>query len=104
MQEVKMFLLVFAYIFLSRRLLGNILGPVSSSILSAIIAMIMIALAPPVAAHVPGIAVGQVIEVPDAAKSYAWYGILEDSDAAESYLLSLFRGCIQSSYYSHSLA
>ncbi|MDD1706714.1 MAG: hypothetical protein LUO81_00750 [Methanoregulaceae archaeon] len=54
-----------------------------------LITMITIALTLSVAGHVPEIATGKVIEVPDAAKSYAWYGVLEDSDTAESYLLSV---------------
>jgi uncharacterized RDD family membrane protein YckC len=45
-----------------------------------IIALVTVALIIPAGAHVPGIAAGQVTEVPDAAKSFAWYGTLEDTD------------------------
>ena len=43
-------------------------------------------------AHVPEIAGGQVTVVPDAAKSYAWYGILEDGDDVNIYLLTVEEG------------
>jgi hypothetical protein len=43
-------------------------------------------------AHVPEIPPGQVTEVPDAARSYAWYGILEDRDDADIYLLTVEEG------------
>jgi hypothetical protein len=43
-------------------------------------------------AHVPEIPPGQVTVVPDAAKSYAWYGILEDSDEEDIYLLTVEEG------------
>ncbi|NYT17676.1 MAG: hypothetical protein GKC06_06705 [Methanomicrobiales archaeon] len=43
-------------------------------------------------AHVPEIAGGQVTVVPDAAKSYAWYGILETGDEVDLYLLTVGEG------------
>ena len=43
-------------------------------------------------AHVPEIAREQVTAVPDAAKSYAWYGILEDRDETDLYLLTVEEG------------
>ena len=49
-------------------------------------------LAPIGSAHVPGIAGGQLTVVPDAAKSYAWYGILEDGDERDIYLLTVEEG------------
>ncbi|NYT21774.1 MAG: hypothetical protein GKC07_08265 [Methanomicrobiales archaeon] len=43
-------------------------------------------------AHVPEIAGGQITVVPDAEKSYAWYGILEDPDETDLYLLTVGEG------------
>ncbi len=43
-------------------------------------------------AHVPEISGGQVTVVPDPAKSYAWYGILEERDETDLYLLTVEGG------------
>ncbi len=49
-------------------------------------------LASSASAHVPEIAPGQITVVPDAAKSYAWYGTLEDSEETDFYLLTIEEG------------
>jgi len=55
--------------------------------------MLVLTLLSPIAdAHVPGITEGQVTIVPDAAKSYAWYGILEEGDEVDIYFLTVEEG------------
>lgn len=56
--------------------------------------IILTALLPvlPACAHVPEISRGDVIIVPDAEKSYAWYGSLEDADEADRYLITADAG------------
>jgi hypothetical protein len=56
-----------------------------------IIVLVTMTLIIPAGAHVPGIAGGQVTKVPDAAKSYAWYGTLDATDEADSYLMTLVK-------------
>jgi len=46
----------------------------------------------PSAAHVPEIGTGDIVEVPDPLKSYAWYGTLEGDDAADMYVLEMEAG------------
>ena len=46
----------------------------------------------PSGAHAPGIATGDVIVVPDAEKSYAWYGFLDDADETDQYLITAEAG------------
>jgi hypothetical protein len=57
-----------------------------------IITLAVILLMLPAQAHVPGIAEGDVIVVPDAEKSYAWYGSLDDTDEADQYLIAAGEG------------
>jgi hypothetical protein len=57
-----------------------------------IITLAVILLMLPVSAHVPGIAEGDVIVVPDAEKSYAWYGSLDDPDEADQYIITAVKG------------
>ena len=57
-----------------------------------IITLAVILLMLPAQAHVPGVAEGDVIVVPDAEKSYAWYGLLDDPDEADQYLLTAGEG------------
>ena len=55
--------------------------------------VLLLALLPPIAsAHVPGIAEGRLTLVPDAEKSYAWYGLLEDRNEVDSYLITIDEG------------
>ena len=46
----------------------------------------------PSGAHAPGIATADVVVVPDAEKSYAWYGLLDDADETDRYLLAAEAG------------
>ena len=46
----------------------------------------------PSGAHAPGIATGDVTVVPDAEKSYAWYGFLDDADETDRYLMTAEAG------------
>jgi hypothetical protein len=50
--------------------------------------LLAIVLVLPSCAHVPGITEGDVIIVPDAEKSYAWYGSLENTDEADQYIIT----------------
>ena len=51
----------------------------------ACILLMVIVLVLPAGAHVPGVTKGDVVIVPDAEKSYAWYGSLADADEADQY-------------------
>ncbi len=51
----------------------------------ACILLMVILLVLPVSAHVPGVTKGDVVIVPDAEKSYAWYGSLADADEVDHY-------------------
>lgn len=57
-----------------------------------LIILMAIVLVLPACAHVPGITAGDVIVVPDAEKSYAWYGSLEDADEADQYIITTEAG------------
>jgi hypothetical protein len=56
------------------------------------IVLLGILLVLPSGAHAPGIATGDVTVVPDAEKSYAWYGFLEDKDDIDQYLITAEAG------------
>jgi len=61
-------------------------------LIPALIILIVILPVLPACAHVPEITGGDVIVVPDAEKSYAWYGSLEDADEADQYLITADAG------------
>lgn len=48
----------------------------------------------PAAAHVPGLAGEGVVVVPDAEKSYAWYGVLDSPDDYDRYILNADAGMV----------
>ena len=58
----------------------------------AFILLLCILLVLPSGAHAPGIATGDVTVVPDAEKSYAWYGFLDDADETDRYLITAEAG------------
>jgi hypothetical protein len=54
----------------------------------ACITLLIILLVLPACAHVPGITSGNGTVVPDAEKSYAWYGSLETADEGDQYSIT----------------
>jgi len=58
----------------------------------ACILLVVMLLVLPAGAHVPEVANGDVVIVPDAEKSYAWYGSLADADEIDQYLITAAAG------------
>jgi hypothetical protein len=58
----------------------------------ACILLMVILLVLPVGAHVPEVTEDDVVIVPDAEKSYAWYGSLADADEIDQYLITADEG------------